>query len=61
VPFGDTKKREKSSAKHTKDFFEKNGPNNPHFEGGENTKVIIFRQQVPAYLEHRLEPIAKFG
>jgi hypothetical protein len=55
------KKGEKSSAKHRKDFLEKNGPNNPYFEGGKNTKIIIFRQQVPAYLEHRLGPIAKFG
>jgi hypothetical protein len=56
-----TKKGEKSSAKHTKDFFYKNGPNNPYFEGEKNTKIIVFRRQVPAYFEYRLEPIAKFG
>jgi hypothetical protein len=43
-----TKKREKKAVQNIqRKFFEKNGPNNPYFEGGKNTKVIIFRQQVP--------------
>jgi len=61
VPFGD-KKRRKEQCKTYKGFFlKKNGPNNPYFEVEKKNQIFIFRQQVPAYLEHRLEPIAKFG